>query len=128
MKRYDERLTLQSGDLGERYVDGRLNVIVKLRSRRDGQEFHLVISRGDIGLKDNSTSALFAVGGLVSRWANETVINRVNHEMGAVPVSDPYDSACKELQLLHDHAGLHKNGLNWDAVPLVSCVVMQGSE
>src|SRR4051794_40566661 len=45
MERYADRLPFEAGDFAKRYLDGRLKVGVKLRSRRDRKDFHFIVSR-----------------------------------------------------------------------------------
>jgi hypothetical protein len=52
MQRYNYRLTLQGLNFAERYIDGRLTVVLNVRSRRHGEKFHLVI--GGVRLEEHS--------------------------------------------------------------------------
>src|SRR6266446_358104 len=53
MERYANRLSFQSLNFAEGYLDGRLNIGLKLRAWGSDHEFPLVVARHDIGFKQN---------------------------------------------------------------------------
>jgi hypothetical protein len=49
MERYDNRFSFETGSLAKGYIEGRLKFCLKLRSGGGGHEFHIIVSRYDIG-------------------------------------------------------------------------------
>src|SRR5205807_69071 len=91
MKRYDDRLTLERRDFGQRYIEGRLDIGLELRARGDGDKFHLVISRCNIGPKKNCEFAVVAPHeqfGRLPPFGNDEVIgSRVCDHLGAETIT-----------------------------------------
>jgi hypothetical protein len=53
----DNRFTFQSRDIAKRYIEGRLEICLKFRPRRGGQEFHGLCRRAGAGIVENKPMA-----------------------------------------------------------------------
>src|SRR6185437_13363777 len=126
MQRYDDRLTLQGRDFAERYIDGRLTVVLNGRSRRHCDKFHLLIA--GVGPEEHSDDPMIEFEeGLVPGRGNQ-VIAWIGHHMAAVPITEANNVAVPDddrldIDLCFDHDWLHRNSM-----PLVSCIVMHGPQ
>jgi hypothetical protein len=132
MKRYDDRLTLECRNLGQRYVEGRLEIGLKLRSRGDGDEFHVIVSRLDVGAKENSWPCISPVQQKlrsVATWGdNESVCLGVHDHLRPMAIPQPDEPAAIHPEALHSVGVANVNRIDRNAVALVSCEIMHGSK
>jgi hypothetical protein len=128
---YDERLTLECRDWGQRYIDGRLEIALKLRSGRYGDEFHLVISSFQVRSENDSffTSGRSKIERrLVSGNGNEVPSVGAKDHVTAVLIPETDEPPAGNYQKRVVDLRSQIDWLDWLPVPLVSCVVMERPE
>lgn len=69
----NNRLTVHSGDLSERYIQGRLEICLKFRPHVGGRQFHAVIKAAPerVGIKNQSNTG-YDFGDPVPIWSGES--------------------------------------------------------
>lgn len=128
MERYANRLPFQTRGLGERYVNGRLKLCIKLRSRFDGHQFHLIVSRCNVGFKDEPL-----IGNEVGHFAGiglcEVVMRPAREQMLSVFESESDEfSGFENCDKSRHQTGPYIEGRNGNPVFFVSVEEMKGAK
>lgn len=128
MERYANRLPFEPDRLSERYIESRLEICLKLRSRHNGQEGHIIISRS--GLKDKTlvgNEGGRRVGLREVSGSRQTGQNR--HQIGAILETDANNTASLEHGQPLRQAG--RADVEWrdgESVFLVDVEVVKGAK
>jgi hypothetical protein len=128
LKRCDDRLTLDSSDLGKRYIEARLEIALKLRSRLNGDELFAMVSRGDVGLENHGYLVLGASDFCsvqhdlrsVSPGRRDEVAVLVPDHLCPVLVTDPDEGIARNNQAVHRKCESHIDWTDRHTMPLVT--------
>lgn len=127
MESYRNRLSFDTSRLSERYVDGRLDICVKLRSRNSGKELHLIVSRS--GLESKSTvevSRSKRLRSLTQRAASQQ--GQAVFEVLPVSEADPEHVPASNDQASHREAASHIERSNGQPVFFVNAQLVEGPQ
>jgi hypothetical protein len=126
MQRYSDRLPFEAGRLGERYIDGRLKVCLKLRSRLNGKELHFIFSRCNF---ENKTAVGNERGVFGRIGLGQVLVRSAGIEVFPVLNSDSDEFAgFEDGKSLHGLACSDVEGRNRNPVFFVSVKKMEGAE
>jgi hypothetical protein len=128
-QRYDQRLTVNSCDIGQRYVEGGPNIGLKLRSRRNGDEFFAVVSRCDVRLKEHEgIGALYdEFWGLIEARRNQVSLGVHNH-FGTMAVPEMDQASFENFEASHLEPRFEIDQADRNAVFLVPVQVVEGAQ